>query len=148
MSAAPNATLTQRALFAMRPLTGPNDTARVIVAGAGLVTPLGLDVQSTWKAMLAGESGIREITAFDAAGLGVRFAGNVPAGDAYPSAFLGRETRTRREHLAFRALDEALASAGLGAGDLEAVPIGLFTGCERENTNHFKIFSDYEAANA
>jgi 3-oxoacyl-[acyl-carrier-protein] synthase II len=35
---------------------------RVVVTGLGMVTSLGLDVPSTWNAMLAGESGIDIIT--------------------------------------------------------------------------------------
>ncbi|MEU4360126.1 beta-ketoacyl synthase N-terminal-like domain-containing protein, partial [Streptomyces virginiae] len=31
----------------------------VVVTGLGAITPLGADVESTWKALLAGESGIR-----------------------------------------------------------------------------------------
>ena len=35
---------------------------RVVVTGLGMVTSLGLDVPSTWKAMLAGKSGVDQIT--------------------------------------------------------------------------------------
>ena len=39
---------------------------RVAVTGLGAITPLGLDAPSTWKAAVAGESGIDFIQAFDA----------------------------------------------------------------------------------
>ena len=39
---------------------------RVVVTGLGAVTPLGHDVQSTWQALLAGQSGVGRITRFDA----------------------------------------------------------------------------------
>ena len=39
---------------------------RVVVTGLGLVTPLGADVETTWKNMLAGKSGAGQITKFDA----------------------------------------------------------------------------------
>ena len=38
---------------------------RVFVTGIGMITPVGLDTKSSWKALLAGTSGISTITAFD-----------------------------------------------------------------------------------
>ena len=35
---------------------------RVVVTGLGATTPLGADVASTWKALLAGQSGVRTLT--------------------------------------------------------------------------------------
>src|SRR5882672_10670668 len=48
---------------------------RVAVTGIGAVTPLGLDVPTTWRAALAGESGIGWISTFDTDGLPVRVGG-------------------------------------------------------------------------
>jgi 3-oxoacyl-[acyl-carrier-protein] synthase II len=48
---------------------------RVAVTGVGAVSPLGLDAASTWRAALAGESGIGWISTFDTDGLPVRVAG-------------------------------------------------------------------------
>ena len=50
---------------------------RVAVTGLGAVTPIGLDAPSTWRAALAGESGIDFIQAFDASGFPVRIAAEV-----------------------------------------------------------------------
>ena len=47
---------------------------RVAVTGIGAVSPLGLDAPSTWRAAVAGESGIDWIEAFDTDGLPVRIA--------------------------------------------------------------------------
>jgi 3-oxoacyl-[acyl-carrier-protein] synthase II len=110
----------------------------------GLVTPLGIDVPTTWVSLLQGRSGIRPITAFDASGLGARIAGGVIAGHEYASRILGRRTRTRREHFAFRALDEALESAELTDRALAQNSTGVFTGCERENTNDFTLIAGLE----
>ena len=48
---------------------------RVVVTGLGLVTPLGGDVETTWRNLIAGKSGIGPITRFDAAAFSTRFAG-------------------------------------------------------------------------
>lgn len=50
---------------------------RVVVTGASGVTPLGNDLATTWKRLLAGESGIAPITLFDAGGYTSRIAGEV-----------------------------------------------------------------------
>ena len=50
---------------------------RVAVTGVGMVTPLGNDVASTWNALLGGDSGIGEISHFDASGFPTRIAAEV-----------------------------------------------------------------------
>jgi 3-oxoacyl-[acyl-carrier-protein] synthase II len=50
---------------------------RVVVTGVGLVTPLGTGVEKNWRRLLAGESGIGPITAFDTEKFATRIAGLV-----------------------------------------------------------------------
>lgn len=50
---------------------------RVVITGLGLVTPVGNDVDSTWKALLAGQSGVAPITKFDASEFATRFSASV-----------------------------------------------------------------------
>jgi len=50
---------------------------RVAVTGIGLVTPVGIGTEETWKALLGGVSGIGPITRFDASNFSTRFAGEV-----------------------------------------------------------------------
>ena len=50
---------------------------RVVITGIGGVTPLANDIESTWKKLLAGESGIAPITLFDASAYDSRIAGEV-----------------------------------------------------------------------
>ncbi|NRD73718.1 beta-ketoacyl-ACP synthase II [Shewanella sp. VB17] len=50
---------------------------RVVVTGLGLVTPVGNTVDSSWKALLSGQSGIAPITKFDASEFTTRFSGSV-----------------------------------------------------------------------
>ncbi len=53
---------------------------RVVVTGMGIACPLGVGVEPVWRRLIAGESGIGPITAFDAAALPARIAGQVPEG--------------------------------------------------------------------
>ncbi len=50
---------------------------RIVVTGLSALTPLGNDVQSTWEALIAGQSGIAPITLFDASEYESRIAGEV-----------------------------------------------------------------------
>jgi 3-oxoacyl-[acyl-carrier-protein] synthase II len=55
---------------------------RVVVTGLGMVAPVGQDVQSAWKAILSGESGIQSITHFDVSGFTTQFGGPIYNFDA------------------------------------------------------------------
>src|SRR5579885_1636673 len=97
---------------------------RVAVTGVGAVTPLGLDIASTWRAALAGESGIDWIRAFDADGLPVRVAAEVKGFD--PAQVVSAKDARKLERnvlLAVAASREALADAGLKGIDPARVGI-------------------------
>src|SRR5919204_3152244 len=91
---------------------------RIVVTGLGAVTPIGNDAQSTWRAAVAGESGIDWIRAFDADGLPVRVAAEVkdfdPTGLAPPKELRRLD---RNVMLALGAATEAVADAGLNGYD-------------------------------
>ena len=59
---------------------------RVVVTGISAITPLGLDVKSTWEGILAGKSGIKKITSFDTTGFDTDIAGEIP--DFTPDTYL------------------------------------------------------------
>ena len=87
---------------------------RVAITGVGAVTPLGLDAPSTWRAALAGESGIGWISTFDTDGLPVRIAGEVTGFD--PTQVVSAKEARKLERnvlLGVAAGREALADAGL-----------------------------------
>ena len=54
---------------------------RVVVTGMGMVTPLGDGVDTNWRRLMAAESGIRAIQAFDTSDLATKIGGEVPQGD-------------------------------------------------------------------
>jgi 3-oxoacyl-[acyl-carrier-protein] synthase II len=91
---------------------------RVAITGIGCVTPLGLDAPSTWKAALAGESGIDWIQAFDTEGLPVRVAAEVKGFD--PTQVVSAKEARKLERnvlLGVAAGREALTDAGLNGFD-------------------------------
>ena len=63
------------------------ENRRVVVTGLGLVTPLGGDVASSWSNILAGKSGARPISYFDASNFATRFACEVRRGDGTDGTF-------------------------------------------------------------
>ncbi|NOZ95929.1 MAG: beta-ketoacyl-ACP synthase II [Acidobacteria bacterium] len=102
---------------------------RVVVTGLGLVSPLGLTPESTWEGLLAGRSGIGEITQFDASGFPVRIAGEVKGFD--PTQWLDvREVRRfpRFIQFAVAASDMAVRASGLEVTEENAARVGVVLG--------------------
>ena len=101
---------------------------RVAVTGLGAVTPLGNDARSTWRAAIAGESGIDWIRAFDAAELPVRIAAEVKDFDPTEVAS-PKEVRKleRNVLLSLGAAREAMGDAGLNGFDPTRVGIVVGT---------------------
>ena len=60
---------------------------RVVVTGLGLVTPLGVGVETTWAKLLWGESGVRAIQSFDVSDLPAKIAGQLPRGETKDGNF-------------------------------------------------------------
>jgi 3-oxoacyl-[acyl-carrier-protein] synthase II len=100
---------------------------RVVVTGLGAVTPIGNDAPSTWRAAVAGESGIDFIRAFDASGFAVKVAAEVkdfnPSGVASP-----KEVRKLDRYvlLSLAAAVEAVDDAGLR--DFDPARVGIVFG--------------------
>jgi 3-oxoacyl-[acyl-carrier-protein] synthase II len=91
---------------------------RVAVTGLGAVTPLGASAPETWRAALAGESGIDWIHAFDASDFPVRVAAEVKDFDAGSVASPKEQRKLDRNVLlALAAGKEAVESAGLNGFD-------------------------------
>src|SRR3954463_6395203 len=91
-----------------------NGRRRVVVTGLGAVTPLGLDVESTWSSLLAGESGAGEITQFDHTDYPVHFACEVK--DFDPTDWIDRKQARRMDrftHLILAAARQGVADSGL-----------------------------------
>lgn len=102
---------------------------RVVVTGLGCVSPLGNDVESTWKGILAGQSGVGPITHFDASEFETRFAAEVK-GFEPEQTFGHRESRRmdRYTQLALAATIQAAENAGLEFGSDRHLRTGVIIG--------------------
>ncbi len=99
---------------------------RVAVTGLGAVTPLGNDAPSTWRAAVAGESGIDFIKSFDASEFPVRVAAEVKGFD--PGGLVNAKEARRLDRnvlLALAAAVEAKDDAGLDGFDPARVGVVL-----------------------
>jgi 3-oxoacyl-[acyl-carrier-protein] synthase II len=100
---------------------------RVVVTGLGLITPLGWGVETSWKRIVAGESGAGRITAFDASDYACQVACEVPrvdgrggGGPDIAGSFDPEQTMSNKERrkvgdfilYAMAAADEAVRDAG------------------------------------
>lgn len=104
---------------------------RVVVTGLGAVTPVGLDVASTWEALVEGQGAAGPITAFDATGFPSRIAAEVHGFDAPGACDLSPKDARRLDRFVLfglAAAREAVADAGLPVplpdGDRAGVYIG------------------------
>ena len=91
---------------------------RVAVTGMGAITPLGHSIDETWRAALAGASGIGPITQFDPSGVQTTFAGEVSGWDP-ESVIVKREARRldRSAQLFIGAAQQAVDDAGIDFTD-------------------------------
>ncbi len=103
---------------------------RVVITGLGLVTPLGIGVDETWTALCKGQSGISEITRFDASGFDTKIAGEVK--NFHPKDFLSKKEAKRTQLFiayAVAASRMALEDSGLTIDETNENRVGVLTGC-------------------
>lgn len=102
---------------------------RVVVTGLGAITPLGCTVSAYWDGLIAGVSGIRPVTRFDAAPFDVRFGGECV--DFDPAATIDPRQIKRMDRfaqLAFAAARAAIEESGLTAGTFDPLRAGVIVG--------------------
>ncbi|NNE65883.1 MAG: beta-ketoacyl-ACP synthase II [Pyrinomonadaceae bacterium] len=100
---------------------------RVVVTGLGLVTACGNDVDSTWSALMSGESGADAISRFDTDDFAVKFACEVKGFDV--EEYVAKKEARRMgafTHFAIAASDEALEDSGLTIDDSNADMVGTY----------------------
>lgn len=87
---------------------------RVVVTGLGMISPVGLDVASSWASICAGHSGVATITDFDASTFRAQIAATVKNFD--PTLYLSAKEARRNDlfiQYGFAAATQALRQAGL-----------------------------------
>jgi 3-oxoacyl-[acyl-carrier-protein] synthase II len=102
---------------------------RVVVTGMGLVSPVGIGVDESWNALVAGKSGIGPITLFDASTFPTRIAGEVKGFDA--TKYMDRKEVRRNDrfiHFALAAADMAIKDSGLDMSKEDPERVGCIIG--------------------
>ena len=102
---------------------------RVVVTGMGMVSPVGNDVATAWKSVVAGTSGIGPITHFDASAFPTRIAGEVKGFD--PAQYIPPKDIKKMDtfiHYGIAAGDEALKDSGIEITEANAPRIGVAVG--------------------
>jgi len=120
---------------------------RVVITGIGCVTPLGADIETVWKRLLAGESGVDTITLFDASHFPSKVAAEVRDWDLSDVGedpeqwkFQGRHT-----HFAVGAGKKAVADSGIEEARIDPTRFGIYTG-SGEGQQDFHRFTRMMAA--
>jgi beta-ketoacyl-acyl-carrier-protein synthase II len=91
---------------------------RAVVTGLGVVSPVGIGADDAWEALIAGRSGITDITLFDTTGFDIHVAGEVKGFE--PTDHMDAKDARRHDrntHFAVAATGEALRLAGLLDGN-------------------------------
>lgn len=119
---------------------------RVVVTGMGCITPIGNDVESMWKSLTEGKSGVGNITHFDASNFPTRFAAEVQnfnLADYCPDParfeFAGRNIR-----FAIAAAQQAVQDSGVLDSSLNPAEFGVYLGAG-EGQQDFVLFMNLVA---
>jgi 3-oxoacyl-[acyl-carrier-protein] synthase II len=102
---------------------------RVVITGMGTVTPLGIGVDETWQAMLAGKSGVGPITQFDPAEFTTKIAAEVK--DFDPANYIEAKEIKKMDrfiHFAVAAAKMAMDQSGLQVTEENAERVGVMVG--------------------
>ncbi len=102
---------------------------RIVITGLGMVTPLGLNVQDSWQAILEGKSGVRTITKFDASQFSVQICADVK--DFDPSLYFDPKDIRKTEvfiQYAMAAATQAMNDSGLVIDDELSPKAGVSIG--------------------
>ena len=103
---------------------------RVVITGLGIVTPLGVTVEESWRNILAGECGVDRITLFDAAAFDTQIAAEVKNFNPVSAFPTPKEVRRTDRYTQFGiwAAEQALKDSGLDLAKENCDEIGVYIG--------------------
>jgi 3-oxoacyl-[acyl-carrier-protein] synthase II len=99
---------------------------RVVVTGIGMITPVGLDTETSWEGLVSGKSGIGPITQFDDKAIPTQIAGEIHGFE--PEKYIDLKEIKKMDrfiHLAIAASQMAMDSAGLKITEENAERVGV-----------------------
>lgn len=114
-------------------IRGNSNKRCVAITGIGMFCPLGITKDECWENMLAGNSGIRRISRFDASECRTQIAGELPQQyfdmekDALPRRYYSRSVLPTR--LTILSARQALEDANLEVDEVKGTRMGVITGC-------------------
>lgn len=117
---------------------------RVVITGMGWVTPLGQDIETVWKRLLAGDCGIEKTTIFDASTFPTTFSSEVKNFDL--AAVLGEryeqhKSASRNAGFAIAAAEMAWAHAGLNGTPYDNPEmVGVYLGAGEGPLDSYNFF--------
>jgi 3-oxoacyl-[acyl-carrier-protein] synthase II len=106
-----------------------NLVSRVVITGIGCFSPLGHDIETTWRNLIEGKSGIDEITLFDASNLNTRIAAEVKGFD--PQNYMERKESRRMDRfsqMSVAASMQAVEKSGIEINSQNRDQIGIIMG--------------------
>ncbi len=102
---------------------------RVVITGTGWVTPMGHDIETVWRRLLAGESGISRTEIFEAGTFPTRVSAQVTDYDPARFVDMGRFNGVgRNTRFALGAAAQAWRQAGLDAAGVDPERVGVYLG--------------------
>ena len=102
---------------------------RVVVTGLGIVSPVGNDVVTAWKTILAGQSGIAAVTRFDTTNFPVHFGGEIRQLDLQPY-FSAKDARRMDAFMQYGVVAgmQAMRDSGLVITEANSDRVGVLMG--------------------
>lgn len=103
---------------------------RVVITGLGMVSPVGLDVKSSWENILAGKSGVKRISHFDVTDFASQIGGSISE-DFDSSSLIKPKDAKKMDtfiHYGIVAAAEAIADSGIEITEENAHRIGVAVG--------------------